>query len=149
RLSFLTVIGMIGEGPSHDQQTALIHGHLRIVILLEASIRRVFHDARLRIGEVVLVTISGSWHRRGWRTATRTSARGALPLRALRQLGLIVRLLGCRTFLGAGFQYGLGLRQSRQPVLAPRHLVAHHQPIGNLWLLALFTEGKASNKLTR
>jgi hypothetical protein len=37
----LTVVGVIGEGPSHDEQTRLIHGHLRIVILLKASIRRV------------------------------------------------------------------------------------------------------------
>src|SRR5260370_27467138 len=36
RLSFLTVIGVIGERASHDQQTPLIHGHLRIVILLAA-----------------------------------------------------------------------------------------------------------------
>ena len=42
RLSFLTVIGVIGERASHDQQTPLIHGHLRIVILLEAGIGWVF-----------------------------------------------------------------------------------------------------------
>src|SRR5229473_1783468 len=46
---FLTIVGMIGEGPSHDEQTRLIHGHLRVVILLEASMRRAFHDARLRV----------------------------------------------------------------------------------------------------
>src|SRR2546421_383159 len=79
RLSFLTVVGVIGESPSHDQQTLLIHGHLRIVILLKARIRRVFHDARLRVGEVVLVAISGAWHRRGWRTTTPGAAPGWPP----------------------------------------------------------------------
>jgi len=39
---FLRVIGMIREGPSHDEQTPLIYGHLRVVILLKARIRRVF-----------------------------------------------------------------------------------------------------------
>src|SRR5258706_13225815 len=39
---FLAIVGMIGEGPSHDEQTPLIHGHLRVVILLEARMRRAF-----------------------------------------------------------------------------------------------------------
>jgi hypothetical protein len=39
---FLRVIGMIREGPSDDQQTLLIYGYLRVVILLKSGIRRVF-----------------------------------------------------------------------------------------------------------
>ena len=39
---FLTVVGVIGEGPSHDEQTPLIYGQLYIVILLKTGIRRVF-----------------------------------------------------------------------------------------------------------
>ena len=58
-LGFLAVVGVIGERASHDEQTPLIHGHLRVVILLKAGIRRVFHDARLRVGEVVLVAVTG------------------------------------------------------------------------------------------
>ena len=50
RFGFLRVVGMIGEGPSYDEQTPLIHGHLRVVILLKAGICRIFHDARLRVG---------------------------------------------------------------------------------------------------
>ncbi len=126
RLGFLTVVGMIGERASHDQQTPLIHGHLRIVILLEAGVGRVFHDARLRVGEVVLVTVARSWHRWGRWATTRATSRGALPLRALRQLGLILRLLGCRTLLGARLQHRFGLCQSRQPILAPRDLLAYY-----------------------
>src|SRR6266702_7662206 len=82
---FLAIVGMIGEGPSHNEQAPLIRGHLRVVILLKTGIRRVFHDARLRVGEVVLVAITGSWHRWGGRTATRPPPRRALPLRTLRQ----------------------------------------------------------------
>src|SRR6266702_8603636 len=80
---FVRVIGMIREGPSDDQQTPLIDGHLRIVILLKSGIRRVFHDARLWIGEVVLVAGTCSWHWRGRRSATRSATRHALSLRAL------------------------------------------------------------------
>ncbi len=57
---FLALIRVIRQSPSHDQQTLLIHRHLRIVILLEARIRRVFHDARLRVGKVVLVAVARS-----------------------------------------------------------------------------------------
>src|SRR5438874_1302052 len=61
----LSIVGMIGEGPSHDEQTRLIHGHLRVIILLKTSMRRAFHDARLRVSEVVLVAVARSWHRWG------------------------------------------------------------------------------------
>src|SRR5712692_11869051 len=84
---FLAIVGMIGEGPSHDEQTPLIHGHLRVVILLEARMRRAFHDARLRVSEVVLITGACSWHRWGRWAATRPPPRRVLPLRTLRQLG--------------------------------------------------------------
>src|SRR5437763_6220254 len=94
---FLAIVGMIGERPSHDEQTPLIHSHLRVVILLEARIRRIFHNARLRVGIVVLVSIARSWHWRGRRPATRATSRGARSLCALRQLGLIFSLLACRT----------------------------------------------------
>ena len=122
----LAIVGMIGEGPSHDEQTPLIHGHLRVIILLEARMRRAFHDARLRVGRVVLVAIARSWGRWGWWATTRATSRGALPLLALRQLGLILHLLGCRTLLGASFQHGFGHSPPHQAILAPRHLVAHH-----------------------
>ena len=92
--SLLAVVGMIGEGPSDDEQTLLIDGHLCVVILLKSGIRRVFHDARLWIGEVVLIAGTGPWHRRGRRATTRFAPGRALPLRALRQLGLILLLLG-------------------------------------------------------
>jgi len=39
---FLRVVGVIREGPSDDEQTPLIHRHLRVVILLKSGIRRIF-----------------------------------------------------------------------------------------------------------
>src|SRR6266849_7229601 len=129
---------MIGQGPSHDEQTRLIHRHLRVIILLEARMRRASHDARLRVSEVVLVAVARSWHRWGRWATTRATSRHAFPLLALRHPSLILRLLGCRTLLGASFQHRFGLRQPCQAILAPRNLVAHHQPIGHLWLVALF-----------
>src|SRR2546421_8208112 len=140
--SFLAIVGMIGEGPSHDEQTGLIHRHLRVIILLEARMGRAFHDARLRVGKVVLVAVARPWGRWARWATTRSPSRRALPLLALRHLGLILCLLGCCTFLGTSFQQRFSLRQPRQAILAPRDLVAHHQPIGYLWLLALFAQGK-------
>src|SRR5260370_23133516 len=106
---FLRVVGVIRQGPSHDEQTLLIHRHLRVVILLKSGIRWIFHDARLWIGKIVLVAIAGSWHRRGRRTASRFTPCRALPLRALRHSGLILRLLGCRALSGTRLQHGFGL----------------------------------------
>src|SRR5258708_12883626 len=99
RFGFLRVVGMIGEGPSYDEQTPLIHGHLRVVILLEACICRIFHDARLRVGKVVLVAVTGSWHRRTRWAATWATPWRALSLRPLRHLGLVPPLLASRPLL--------------------------------------------------
>ena len=92
-LGFLTVVGVIGERACDDELTHLLHGKLHVVILLKASISRVFHDARLRVGIVVLVAVTGSWRRWCWRAATRASIRRVLPLRALRHRGLLEGLL--------------------------------------------------------
>src|SRR5260221_13481609 len=39
---FLSVVGVMREGPSDDEQTPLIHGHPRVVILRVTRIRRIF-----------------------------------------------------------------------------------------------------------
>src|SRR5579883_3000902 len=64
RLSFLAIVGVIGKRISHDEQTLLIDRHLCVVILLKTSMRRAFHDARLRVSEVVLVAIAWTLCRR-------------------------------------------------------------------------------------
>src|SRR5213078_1745891 len=91
-LGFLAIIGVIGEGASHDEQTPLIHGNLRVIILLKASIGWVFHDTRLWVGEVILVAVTRPWHGRCRRTATRATPRRALPLCTLGHLGIILGL---------------------------------------------------------
>src|SRR5712691_3949518 len=73
----LRIVRMIRQGPSHDEQTLLIHRHLRVVILLKGGIRWVFHDARLGVGKIVLVAVTWPWHRWGWWAATRFTPRGA------------------------------------------------------------------------
>src|SRR6266702_4352172 len=40
--SFLAIVGVIGQGPSDDEQASLIDGYLSVVILLKSGIRRVF-----------------------------------------------------------------------------------------------------------
>src|SRR5438270_11378470 len=134
---FQAIVRVVGERISHNEQTCLIYGNLGVVILLKTSIRRVFHHARLWVGEVILVTLTRPWHRWRRRTTTRATSRRALPLRTLCHLGFIVGLLGCRTLLGTGLDHRFGLCQTRQPVLPARDLLLHHQPIGHLWLLAL------------
>ncbi len=49
-------------------------------------------------------------------------------------------MLGCRALSGTSLQHRFGLRQTRQAVLSPCHLLAHHQPIGDLSLVALFAQ---------
>src|SRR3989475_3401935 len=87
RFGFLAIVRVVGEGISHDEQTGLIYGNLCVVILLKTSIRRVFHHARLWVGEVILVPVTRPWHRWRRRTATRATPRRALPLRTLCHLG--------------------------------------------------------------
>ena len=92
---FLAIIGVIGESMSHDEQTLLIDGELHMVILLTSGIRWIFHDARVRIGEVVLVPIAWSWYGWCWRSPARTTACLALFLSTLLSFRLILLLLGC------------------------------------------------------
>src|SRR5580765_8104414 len=116
-LGFLAIIGVIGEGTSHDEQTRLIHGNLRVVLLLKASIGRIFHDTRLGVGEIILVAITRPWRGRRRRTATRATPRRALPLCTLGHLGIILRLFSCRTLGGTGLEHHFGFCQPRQTVL--------------------------------
>src|SRR5258708_32769724 len=90
----LSIVGVIGKRTSHDEQTPLIYRNLRVVILLKTSMRRAFHDARLRVGKIVLVAITWSCCRRGGWTTHWAASRRALSLLALHQLGFILHLLG-------------------------------------------------------
>src|SRR5260370_40553711 len=99
--------------------------------------RRALHDARLWVSEVVLVAIARSWHRWCRRATTPGTPPPVLPFLALRQLGLIPRLLGYHTLCGASLQHPFGLPPTRQPVLPPAEFLAHHQPLGYLPRFAL------------
>jgi len=88
---FLFIVGMIREGMGHDQHTLLIGSHLHIVVLVKASIGAVLHDARVGIGEVVLILVAG----------TRLRGLGRASFR------FVMTLAG---FLGAFFQFGFILR---------------------------------------
>src|SRR5260370_36609146 len=136
-LGFLAIIGVIGEGASHDAQTPLIHGNLRVIILLKASIGRVFHDTRLWVGEVILVALTRPWRGRCRRAATRATPRRALPLCTLGHLGIILGLLSCRPPVGTGLYDRFASSQPPQPALTPRNLLLYHQLICHLGLLAL------------
>src|SRR5581483_3931991 len=79
----LAIVGMIGKGASDNEQTPLINRYLRVVILLKARMCRAFHDARLRVGKIVLIAIAWSSCRRNWRTTTGAMSRCALSFLAL------------------------------------------------------------------
>ena len=74
----LAIVGVIGKGTFDNEQIPLINRYLRVVNLLKTRIRRAFHDARLRVGEIVLVAIA--WSGR-WRTRRATT--GAMSHRSL------------------------------------------------------------------
>jgi hypothetical protein len=120
----------------------LIDRNLCVVILLEARIGGIFHNARLRVSKVVLIIITRSWHRRTRWAATCATPCCAFSFRTLRQPGLIVLLLGCLTLPGTSFQHRFGFRKPHQAILPPGNLLAHDQPIGHLSLVHLFTQGE-------
>src|SRR5437667_10699509 len=66
----LAIVWMIRKRTSHDEQTSLIYSNLRVVILLKAGSGRGFHDARLRVSKIVLVSGARPWHTRAWVAAT-------------------------------------------------------------------------------
>ena len=39
------IVGMVGQGVGHNQETVLFHGGLGIVMLIKAIVVAVFHDA--------------------------------------------------------------------------------------------------------
>src|SRR5450631_2281216 len=88
--SFLTIVGVIGECASHDEQTCLIHSHLCVVILIKTGIRWVFHDARFGVGKVVLICRARSWQRWSRWATTGAASCLALPLCTLCHLLFIL-----------------------------------------------------------
>src|SRR6266576_704602 len=133
RFSFVAIIGMIGEGVSHDKELGLIHGNLHIVILLKSGIGRIFHDAGLWVSEVVLVPIAWSWHRWLWWATWRALSHLLLPLCSLGHLDFILCLFGCCPLGSTSLQHFFGFCQSLEAGLSAGNLVAEHQSIRNLF----------------
>src|SRR5512139_3043286 len=99
---------MVGQATGDDQQGVLVDGDLGIVRLLKPSAAGTFHDARLRVGEIVLVFVlrlARGWCR--WPSGRLASRALGFSL-ALAQLSFVLGLLGRLTFLRPGFEHFLG-----------------------------------------
>ncbi len=133
---------MVREGVGHYQETVLIHGDLSIVMLIHAFVRAVFHDARVRIGEVVLILVARSRRRRLGGTSAGLASGLPSFLFSLSQLGGILGLFRRIAFLGTRFQHLLGLGQVDQPPFPKGDFVCEVQPVGQIALLQLFAQHK-------
>ncbi len=134
------IIGMVGEGVRHNQQAVVLGRNLGIVMLVKAVIGAVFHDARLRIGEVVLILVARP---RLWRFRRR--AAGFPPLLARFFFSRVpfrfVRsAFGLIAFLRAGCQHRFRLRQIGQALLATGDCIGEDQPVGQGHLVRLLAE---------
>src|SRR5712691_11110443 len=136
------IVGMVGQGVGHNQETLLFHGGLGIVMLIKAIVVAVFHDARLGVSEIVLVLVS--WARGRWRGGTTTGVAASLAGFgfALAYFGVVGSLLGFIAFLGPGFSDGFCLGQVGQPLLAKGDFIGDDQPLGHLHLLGVLGEGE-------
>src|SRR6266478_5620945 len=121
---------MIGQCVPDDQQAVLSRGDLRIVMLVEALVRAVFHDLRFGIGEIVLIVVAGSWGRWRGRTTSWFVPRRAGFFFALTQLHFISDAVGSVPCLGPGLDHGFGLSQAGPALLPPDDFFADDQ---SLW----------------
>src|SRR6266487_3860933 len=99
-------------------------------MLVKAVIGAVFHDARLGIGEVVLILVARS---RLWRFRRR--AAGVPPLLARFFFSrvpfrFVLSAFGLIAFLHAGCQHRFRLSQIGQALLATGDFIGEDQPIG-------------------
>ena len=125
----------------NDQQALLIHAHLHVVVLVEAVVRAVLHDPRLRVGEVVLLLVS--WPRCGGLGCPSTGLASPFPCLFLpcTQLGLVLGFLRRVSFLRARFQDPLRLCQVDQSSLPKGDLGFDVQPCRPFALVRLCTQG--------
>ena len=133
---------MVGQGIGHNQEALLICGNLHIVVLVEAFVGAVLHDARIRIREVVLIFVAWPW--RGWlgrwSPGLATFLFGFLFPRTF--LGLILGQFGFVVLLGPSLQDGLGLSHVCQPLLAQSYLFLDFQTFGQFDLVGLLGQGQ-------
>ncbi len=106
------VVWMVGQGVGHDQEAILVHCCLGIVVLVDALGGAALHDARLGIGEVVLIAIARAGLRGLRRSATWLAALFlGLPF-SLAHFGFVLGLFELIALLGARLQHSLGLPET-------------------------------------
>jgi len=123
RDGLLLVVGLVRDPAPENEQTAVIDGHLSIVMLAEALVGAVLHDARVRIGEVVLILIARALHRRLGRTALGLFASG----------------------LGLALPYFLIIFGFFRLITGLRPLLKHHLGLGQLTLPSAKTDNLSCN----
>jgi len=118
----------------------LLHRDLGIVILVKTLVGRVLHAARVGVRKGVLIRGPRTGHGHCGCASTRPVLRRLLLLGPVRHLLLIRPPLQGVPFAGTLLAHGRGRRQLGQPLLPPRDLIAHHQPIRTLPLVHLFRQ---------
>ena len=141
-LRFSLVVGMIRERLAHYQEVLLRDGNLDVVVLVKALVGAVLHDARVGVGEVVLVLVAGARGRRCRPATSRLTTAFAGFLLPLPHLRFVLRLLRRFALLGPGVNDRLGFRQTRQSRFAQRNLVADHQAIGQVAPVGPLAQGQ-------
>src|SRR5581483_3240232 len=84
---------------------------LRVVVLVEAVIRAVFHDARVGVGEIVLILVTHPRGGRVWGLSTGPPTFTLGLFLSLSDFGFVLRLLPRVAFLCPCLQDGFGSRQ--------------------------------------
>ena len=114
---------MVGKRMGHDQQALLIGGDLNVVVLINALIGAVLHDARIGVGEVVLILVAWAWLQAVGFASPRASLGLAGLLFSLPQLGFILGLFSFVALFGPLFQNRFGLGQIGQPLFSDGDLI--------------------------
>ena len=103
----------------------MLNHHLHIVVLVKATVGRVFHDLRVRIGEVVLVFVSRAGRRWFWLSSSRFLTLFRSFFFPFPQFGLIFRLFRLIADPGAICQDLFRFSQTGQSLLTTFYLIVN------------------------
>ena len=130
-LRFGLIVGVVRERLAHDQQARLIDRHLGVIVLVKALVGAVLHDARVGIGEVVLVLVArpavGGWA--GRPPGVRPLCRRAFASRSC-TFASYSACSTASTLFGPRFQHRFGFCQPRQSRVPQGDFVADTRPSG-------------------
>lgn len=133
---------MVGQAGGDNQQAGLLHRRLSVVMLIKAVVGTVFHNGRVRVGEIVL--IAGACSRHG-RLRSATARFVPALLRFLFSLAHFIFIFGLLRFVSGlrPFFYDcLGLGQVDQPVLAKADFGVDVQADWQISLIDLVGQGQ-------